>query len=218
MKNPYLIGGLILIFGVIDLVILGRAFDLGKADWAAWVQAVGSIGAILAAVWVSYNQHEKQREIAKQRETEEVLGMLYSLRSEIETSIQSIESDIGARLAEIPGPEFNVTYPVSDNPFPIYTGLIPKLGMIRPHQVRKQIVLTYALAQGLVMTFRLNNQLIDEHEAASNAPLHGSQESKDSKTADQAWHRLADYGVGLRKSYAEVVSHAKALLELLPKA
>ncbi|WP_155774280.1 hypothetical protein [Burkholderia pseudomultivorans] len=38
--------------------------NLKSADWAAWVQAVGSIGAILVAIWVS---HSGLRAIERQR-------------------------------------------------------------------------------------------------------------------------------------------------------
>lgn len=49
------------IAGIAAVIGIGVAFDLGKSDWAAWVQAVGSIAAIFSAIWISNNQHEKER-------------------------------------------------------------------------------------------------------------------------------------------------------------
>jgi hypothetical protein len=212
-KYAVLVVSAILGTGVYQFVCWSQ---LSRSDWAAWVQAVGSIGAILAAVWVSYNQHEKQMEVAKQRVTEEILGMLYSLRSEIETSIQSIQDNIGVLLSQPAAtPAFRTTYPVSDNPFAIYSGLIPKLGMIPDHNIRNQIVLCYTKAQSLVLTFRYNNQLVDEYEAAEDAAKKTGH-PHDNLRVSQAIKRLDDYGASLRRSYAEVISDAKALLNVLP--
>lgn len=38
--------------------LIGTVFGLSKSDWAAWVQAIGSIGAIIAAIFVMKSQSE----------------------------------------------------------------------------------------------------------------------------------------------------------------
>lgn len=48
------------------LVTTGLAADLSKSDWAAWVQAVGSIGAIIGAVWVVWWQHNLEASRAEE--------------------------------------------------------------------------------------------------------------------------------------------------------
>ena len=40
---------------------LGWLWGLSKSDWAAWVQAVGSVGAIVVALWVVQLQHTRER-------------------------------------------------------------------------------------------------------------------------------------------------------------
>jgi len=40
-------------WAMVDLVFLGRSFSLDAGQWASWVQAVGSIAAILGAVWAA---------------------------------------------------------------------------------------------------------------------------------------------------------------------
>jgi hypothetical protein len=60
------IGGLTLAAGAGGLVLwgVGTFFDLSKSDWAAWVQAVGSIGAIVGAVYVMDRQSEAAAKLA----------------------------------------------------------------------------------------------------------------------------------------------------------
>jgi len=46
-NSPFVIMPLLVLFSVFDLILLGKSFQLSKSDWAGWVQAVGSIGAIV---------------------------------------------------------------------------------------------------------------------------------------------------------------------------
>lgn len=68
---PYLQATLIIFFGTIDLLLLGMLAELGKSDWASWVQAIGSIGAIGGAFAIARSQHDKERQLDKAREAAE---------------------------------------------------------------------------------------------------------------------------------------------------
>lgn len=57
MKHPYLTVALLVIFGVIDIVILGNHYELTKSDWSGWVQAIGSIAALAVAIFVMSRQN-----------------------------------------------------------------------------------------------------------------------------------------------------------------
>lgn len=57
MKYPYLTVALLLLFGVVDIIILGNQFDLSKSDWSGWVQAIGSIAALGVAIYVMSRQN-----------------------------------------------------------------------------------------------------------------------------------------------------------------
>lgn len=46
-------------------------FKNHSSDWASWVQAFGSIGAILIAVWVSHRDNQNAVERAARAEQEE---------------------------------------------------------------------------------------------------------------------------------------------------
>ncbi len=53
----------------------GRFEGFSTADGAAWFQAIFSVVAIGAAVWVSQTQHRRQRALKKAEERDSVLGI-----------------------------------------------------------------------------------------------------------------------------------------------
>jgi hypothetical protein len=63
------------------LGVLGGHFQLTKSDWAAWVQAVGSIGAVLAAVLLVQYQHQKELTRAAEERRHTRQDRLNALRS-----------------------------------------------------------------------------------------------------------------------------------------
>jgi hypothetical protein len=57
-----------------------------STDWAAWVQAVGSIGAIIGAIWIASRQHQKALDAAKAAERERhvrVMEVLVSIAGDV---------------------------------------------------------------------------------------------------------------------------------------
>lgn len=204
------------IFSIAVTVALLLFPALKSEAFAAWVQAIGSIGAILVAIWVSSEQHRKQGIREAEREEAEVDGMLRSLRSEIETMLEAVQERVGKALdGSAPGSRFDTIYPIADEPFRVYYGLIPKLGMIKGDQLRKRIVATYAHAHGLVMTFQYNNELIVRYNAAVVCARNGMQSNiEDLKNAEVT---LCNYGDGLRRIYGETKSQANKLLAMLAK-
>ena len=57
MKYPYLTVALLVIFGIIDIAILGNHYKLTKSDWSGWVQAIGSVAALAVAIFVMSRQN-----------------------------------------------------------------------------------------------------------------------------------------------------------------
>lgn len=51
---------------------IGLLVDLTKSEWAAWVQAIGSIAAIAGAVWLTQRQIDAQAKIALDAENREL--------------------------------------------------------------------------------------------------------------------------------------------------
>ena len=57
MKYPYLTVALLIVFGIIDIALLGNQYELTKSDWPGWVQAIGSIAALAVAIYVMSRQN-----------------------------------------------------------------------------------------------------------------------------------------------------------------
>lgn len=65
LNNPIFLAFLLAVGLTVDLVLIGRYYCLNASEWASWVQAIGSIAAILGSVWVavhSTNSSNKARE------------------------------------------------------------------------------------------------------------------------------------------------------------
>lgn len=67
LNNPVVITVLLVTGTVSDLVLVGRAYDLSKSDWASWVQAVGSIVAICASFYFFARQRKVEQKDARDR-------------------------------------------------------------------------------------------------------------------------------------------------------
>jgi hypothetical protein len=63
---------------------IGGFFDLSKSDWAAWVQAVGSIGAIGGAVYVMDRQSEAAAKLAVDTEHRAMARRLSAIEGIVE--------------------------------------------------------------------------------------------------------------------------------------
>jgi len=57
-KSPFGIGTAIAIAGIATFIFIGRWFNLNKSEWAYWVQALGSIGAIIGTWYATKTQVE----------------------------------------------------------------------------------------------------------------------------------------------------------------
>lgn len=149
-----------------------RAFVSNSAT-AAWVQAIGSIGAIVAAIILGRNQYttglhlqeaQGQRERQKQQEAEhvEVERILQAIRDEIEVRWAQFEEVIGVELDACIKEErrmFDAFNLMPAEPFPVYHSLIGRLPLIEDTDLRKRIVRCYARMEGLVLTVEMNSEL-----------------------------------------------------------
>ncbi|WP_290602339.1 hypothetical protein [Janthinobacterium sp.] len=63
-NSPFVIGTLIVICLITALISTGLLCDLNKSEWAYWVQALGSIGAIFGAYFLGERQSTKAAEAA----------------------------------------------------------------------------------------------------------------------------------------------------------
>jgi hypothetical protein len=68
LNRPLTLFLLVVVFSVGDLIILGSAFELSKSDWASWVQAIGSVAAIGAALFIMDRQNKHTARLALESE------------------------------------------------------------------------------------------------------------------------------------------------------
>ena len=139
---------------------------LSASEWASWVQAIGSIAAILAAVWVSWQQSEQQRRRDQAKDRSTSVGILRCLCNEVETTILN-RMETGILLENTPRHEpYRYLTPMSDQPFPIFDSLIPQLGCITDDRLQRKIIRTFSRAKNHVLTIRRLNCLIAAFEVA----------------------------------------------------
>lgn len=201
-----------------EAIYIGVQCKLSKSDWASWVQAVGSIAAIGAAILVSYiqNKNSENRELRHQRE--EIDGLLRSIRCEVQVLTSVADAHAGNTLRSLqPGQGFLVTFPISDNPFKIYDALAPRLGVISSNEIRIQIVKAYALANSMTTSFKLNNAMVvNFHLAQEQAHRSGVPVAND-VIVNFHLAALKDYGDGLRSLYERTMAEFALLQTMLPE-
>ncbi|WP_298407691.1 hypothetical protein [Janthinobacterium sp.] len=184
-------------------------------DWAAWVQAVGSIAAIFFAVVLTWYQSEVAVEREKIKEAGELRGLLLSIRDELSINLQLAQVMVGEQLESTePGQAFFGIFPVAEKPFNIYNSLCNRLPLITDEVLRLQIIKTYAIAEGAIQTFRFNNKLNADFEIAKKL-ARKSKSIIDEVEAELIESELMRYGDGLRSHYAQVKKEIEVVLNLL---
>lgn len=88
----YIAAGLAAVAIFLSVWRIGNAFDLNKNEWAAWVQAIGSIGAIVATIFVLNRQNlhaQRMFEQADRRERVRTAKSVGAIASKIIGKISS---------------------------------------------------------------------------------------------------------------------------------
>ncbi|MGG1947054.1 hypothetical protein AB1286_19930 [Trinickia sp. NRRL B-1857] len=156
--------------GALVLVVLFAAFmsrPINTAsDIAAWVQGVGSLLAIIAAVWI----YAKQYEDKKAADVAETRAFVEAIRDEVRATWAGYCIEIHPAVTALaPGKYFNMIYPVSTDGFSIYNNSAHMVGKIDDPQLRSLVVGTYVQARGLINSFLLNNAMLAEYKSLARA-------------------------------------------------
>lgn len=69
-----------------NLIVVGIRFDLSKSDWSGWVQAFGSIAAILAAVVVMNYQARSAAELVRKTDFDAQIRLARTIGKVVENS------------------------------------------------------------------------------------------------------------------------------------
>jgi hypothetical protein len=191
---------------------VGSIYALNESEWAAWVQAVGSIGAILVAVWVSHDQNQQALRRSAEIEASDTRRMLLSLADEME----SLWAVLASRLEPFMGAEdvdkaMLIIFTTPAHPFSVYDSHVHRIGVIADPVLRQQLITTYVKGLGLLATFSTNSDLVRNFEAANilysetQLPVHKA-------VRDVRLEILTKYGKGLRLAYRELETLSAALV------
>jgi len=198
--------------------LIGHHLALSRQDWPGWLQAIGSIWAILVAVWVSWQQAEAQRRRDEDAQIAEVKGVIRSLRAEAETTLEYANTHIADDLRESkPGTPFNVVFPLPESPFPIFDALIPKLGLISNDELQRQIIHTFTLGKSLALTIKHHNLMVNELQAAELRRKEQPYAISDGGVQPR-WLELAAYSDNLRDEFDPAMQQLNTLLQALRDA
>lgn len=201
---------LVILFG-----ITGFTFylfpEMKSSDVSAWVQGVGSLGAILAAIWVFQRQQKNDIERAHKQEKNDIKNLLRGLRDEVTVVTEQFEKRNGKLLMEGAADRaFPYRIPVGDNTFPIYESAVDHLGKISNDELRQKIIIGYGRTRGFIQSLKMNNQIIERLEKAEyNFNVH--KDEIHAMYLDQYLKSAQDYGNLLREIYIEALQSFKEL-------
>ena len=183
-----------------------------------WSSGIGAlVGSVLTLI-ATYLSYHLQRSHQEEKDQQMLHGILQAIHDEIETLFDSYMDNIGNQIEALPDNQpLNMYWPVTQDYFTIYNSNSFFIGRVKDHDLRKQIVLTYSKARGLIDSYRLNNDLVQKHEHAywlsqeTSNPIHLTYANSHLAT-------ITKYAKILKKTHADVKQHTQKLLRELRKS
>lgn len=186
------------------LIKLGLHQKFTSNDWAAWVQAVGSVIGIAIAVYVPARQNFLQAKREATREAAEISATLKGIKSEIQALRANLEENVGDEIRKIkPGIPFEVEILIRENPFVVYNAVAPRIGTIADDDLRSAIIETYTASMSFILAIACNNELISKRDHATAVGAK-SNISREQDLQDEADRQLAKYSARVLSSYARM--------------
>lgn len=204
------------VLAVLQLIV-NIAGAVGVEEGPAWVQAIGSIIAILIAVLIAAHQHSAQTRRDEESAHRAVQALLKIIRVEVEVLFEISERNVGSALeSSPPGTPFLSIFPVTEHPFTIFDAVAPRLGEVSDEVLRRNIIRGFSIAKSYIATFRFHNELVEEYDRLS---LIGNfdPESPEAQIIPGKLAVLTAYSDTLRGWHQEVKRQIEILLEVLPR-
>lgn len=133
----------------------------------AWVQAVGSVAAIIAAIWVAHSQHKKQLKIESNKRNAEVQTMLFALNAEIAFAHEHYKARAGHTLCTLQDKKaFNSNVSVIEPRFPVFNAYIGRIGLLENQSDIAEIINAYVLFSSFLNCLETNNKLLLAYKTA----------------------------------------------------
>ena len=156
------------------VVILFAAFNAkpmqSAADIAAWVQGVGSLFAIIAAIWI----YAKQYQDKKADDEAETRAFVQAIRTEVQRVWEEYKTLIRPSLNAInEGQYYDGIVPMSADILVTYNNGSARIGKIDDEGLRASIATVYISLINYFNSLHLNNRKVEELEQTHisyNAP------------------------------------------------
>lgn len=183
------------------------------------------IGAIIGGLIAGYfalratkKSHENQQALSAQNDDLAMAGYLQAVHDEIETVFDRYQESMGVKLEALgDGEALAYYYPLVSDFFTVYSGNSNLIGRVKSNDLRKQIIVTYTLARGIIDSYRLNNDLVSKWEFSEKLFSELQLEvHKDQAIAHYA--SLIDYAKELKNLHALLKSEVLGLLRQLRKS
>lgn len=162
--------GIFSLFLIAGLIAALECHGLASSEAAGWIQAIGSVGAIVGSIWVMAEQHRRDE---KRRTDEAKLKerrLLKSILTEVDVLFAAFRQTTGDALAKAKkGDIFDVYYRVPPNPFAVFDSHVGQIGVVENDDVRRLIILTYAKFNGVLTIISMNNDVVNEKDAEFKA-------------------------------------------------
>ncbi|MEN4918234.1 hypothetical protein ABE485_06145 [Achromobacter spanius] len=183
--------------------------------WAAWVQAIGSIAAIVAAIWIASEQHRTTEKREKAQRDEASRNYLCSTRDELSVLWGMYSSRVGAMLeAHDPSTWLDIIWPIDHDPFVVYNSNAQMLAQVNDDQLRAMIIQTYAQGKGLISTWRMHNGFVSEVLRLKRYAFEFPSDATWA-AADGAEMMAQEYVAVLKETHIEMASSVSRCIERL---
>lgn len=158
-----------LVSGVAIYAFAYPAFQ--SAEWAAWVQAIGSVGAIFAAIYVVDLQHRKASERALSDQKEAEKRLIEALGTEIALEWNQYVDLAGRHISrKIDGGALCYRWVPPRTSFPIYGSSAGNIALISDPKIRQNLIIAFSDVDRLYLAYRENNRCLDDL-VALNEPV-----------------------------------------------
>lgn len=146
-----------------------------SAEAAGWVQAGGSLLALAIAIGIAYFQHRSTELKARADEDALARKVLVSISDELTVRWQQYTEVVGSEVAKAEKQGYmSGFWLLPDYPFPVFEGLRSHLPLIQSADLRREIIRTYALFEGLVLTINTNSDMARQyHHASASEAVYG---------------------------------------------
>lgn len=144
-------------------VVLAAYWPADSGQWASWIQAFGSIGAILIAVWVSHRDNVNASKREREAELEEGRRVIKALMTELAVCWDNYNSIAGRAIeAHEIGTPFRSYWLPPEDPFPMFLAYAGRMHLIICPQLRQNIIHAYASMRTMFIAYKTNNLAMEE--------------------------------------------------------